>query len=92
LFDELPVRREECLGRPAGSRDALALIVPRGQWPPSIKQGFLQWLIPFTESKRDSLVLASGMMGLLASRSPHRFRALRCMQSRGLDLRKISGA
>jgi hypothetical protein len=48
LFDELPVRREECLGGPAGSRDALALIVPRGQWPPSIKQGFLRWLIPFT--------------------------------------------
>jgi hypothetical protein len=64
LFDELPFRREECLGRAARSRDPLALIVPRGQWP-SIKQGFLRMVYPFTTSKKHSIIFASGMRAYL---------------------------
>jgi hypothetical protein len=34
LFGDLPCRSEERLGRLARFRDALSLILPRGQWPP----------------------------------------------------------
>jgi hypothetical protein len=46
---------------PPGGRDPITLIVPRGQWPPPIKQGFPpNGLPPFRTSKRHSLIFASG--------------------------------
>jgi hypothetical protein len=67
MFDELPVRGEECLGCPAGTRDALALIVPRGQWPPSIKQGFLQMVDPVHNIKKRFVSFHKWDEGLIAS-------------------------